>query len=288
MDIQEQALQMVQQKGPVIPAELYKELNKDLLTTSALLSELVSNKKIRISSVKMGGSPFYYIQGQEKKLQNFSHLLHDKEKKAYEQLKDKHVLRDKKLEPVTRVALRQIKDFAVPLQINGPDGVEIFWRWYLDSNVQVESLIRKELGMDVLTPPPQQQLEQPRQSLPVKEESPSHTKKTIAAKKKPATTNFLDAILTFFQQNNIKVHSKEVIKKNEIDFVIDLHSSVGELRYYCKAKSKKRSTDTDLSAAFTQGQFRKLPVLYISDGDLTKRAKEMMNKELKGITVRKM
>jgi len=105
---------------------------------------------------------------------------------------------------------------------------------------------------------------------------------------KAKTSDFLEYVLKYFSTNNIVVHDQEVIKKNEIDFVIGLPSQLGNLKYYCKAKSKKRSNDADLSTAFTQGQLRKLPVLYLSDGDLTKRAKKMLETQLTGIAVKRM
>ena len=66
-------------------------------------------------------------------------------------------------------------------------------------------------------------------------------------------------------------------------------SAVGDLEYYCKAKSKKKITEIDLNAVFVQGQLKKLPVLFLITGDLTKKAQELLTTELnKGIIVRKI
>jgi len=43
-------------------------------------------------------------------------------------LMQKKILRDKTAEPIVRVALRSIKDFAVPLQVKINDNVEIFMK----------------------------------------------------------------------------------------------------------------------------------------------------------------
>ena len=82
----------------------------------------------------------------------------------------------------------------------------------------------------------------------------------------------------------------EVIrKKSEIDFIIKVPSVVGTLDYYCKAKNKKRVSDGDLSAAFVQGQLKKLPVLMVITGELTKKAQELLNTEFKnGLVVKKI
>ena len=127
MEINERILAFVKEKGPVLPVQVSKEINDSILMTSARLSELLSSKHIKISYVKVGSSPLYYFQGQESKLQNFTDNLHEKEKKAYELLRQNKVLKDSVQDPVIRVALRQIKDFAVPLQVSYENKTEIFW-----------------------------------------------------------------------------------------------------------------------------------------------------------------
>ena len=42
-------------------------------------------------------------------------------------MKERKILRDSELQPAIRVALREIKDFAVPFEKNN----EIFWRYFL-------------------------------------------------------------------------------------------------------------------------------------------------------------
>ncbi len=295
MDVREQVLALVKEKGPIIPNDVYQSIGKDLLTTSAVLSELSSNKQVRISNVKKGGSPLYFITGQEDKLQDFASLLQEKDRIAFDMLKENKVLRDKTQTPVIRVALRQIKDFAIPVNVqNGPE-VELFWKWYLESNESVEPVIRKALGIleepEQIPEPIQEKTPEPIpkkiEPKPVQKE-PEQQTLTQPKKKTVSQTEFLSTVLDFFNENDIKVHDQEIIKKNEIDFVIELPSQLGNIKFYCKAKSKKRSGDADLSSAFMQGQFKKLPVLYLSDGELTKKAKEMLDSQFAGITVRRM
>jgi len=142
-DNKEKILQFIKEKGPVLPIDIAKHINSNTLMASAHLSELSSNGKLRISSVKVGGgSPLYYLQGQESQLQRFADNLHEKEKRAYDLLSQKKVVKDNELEPVIRVALRAIKDYAVPLQVNFKGNSEIFWRWYLLTNKEAEELIK--------------------------------------------------------------------------------------------------------------------------------------------------
>src|SRR3989344_6214488 len=105
-------LALVRQRGPILPIHISKHINDNILMTSARLSELLSYKKIKISNIKVGGSPLYYFEGQEIKLQNFADNLRGVERKAYDMLLENKLLRDTTQEPAIRVALRQIKDFA--------------------------------------------------------------------------------------------------------------------------------------------------------------------------------
>src|SRR3989338_5934579 len=100
MDMRQQILDIIRAKGPVIPVQISKEIGLSILMASAHLSELTANKQLKVSHVKVGGTPLYYILGQEPMLQRFSDNLHEKEKEAYNLLHQKKVLRDSALEPV--------------------------------------------------------------------------------------------------------------------------------------------------------------------------------------------
>jgi len=264
-------LEIIKEKGPIIPAQLAREINTNILFASAMLSELVSKKIINISHIKIGGSPLYYVKGQEEKLQNFTSYLHEKEKKAYEFLKEKKVLRDSSLEPVMRVALRNIKDFAKALNVKTTQGIEIFWKWYLLSNEEAEKIIKA-------------MLEKKHKELKKEERKEKPTAKPLATKQ-----DFLSYLLDYFNKNNISIIEKKILRKNkDIEFIVKLESVVGKLEYYCRAKNKKRVSDSDLASALVQGQAKKLPVLFLITGELTKKAKEMLGKEIKGVKVVKV
>lgn len=101
-------------------------------------------------------------------------------------------------------------------------------------------------------------------------------------KKKPEPDNeFLAIITKYFMSNKIEVIQPEVVRKTELDYTVRIPSVVGMLEYYCKAKKKKKCNEGDLSSAFVTGQAKKLPILFLATGDLTKRANEMLNKEFK-------
>ncbi len=289
----EELLGIIRQKGPVLPVQISKEIGTSILFASAMLSELVSAKLIKVSTVKIGGSPVYYLPEHASRLQDFSKHLPGKEQEAYNLLKEKKVLRDTAQEPAIRVALKNMKDFAWPLNATINSSKELFWKWYMTENEEATGIIKQILGI-------KEQDEEEREEEPkaVKEEMPKAEQKKEEIKpeepKAPGPEqeqkdDFLTSILGYFSKSNIKVLSKNIIKKNsEIDFDLELQSSVGCLRYYCKAKSKKRVNDGDLSSAYVQGHLKKLPVLFLSYGEPTKKAKEMLNKEFQNIVFKKI
>jgi len=76
-------LSILKQRGPSLPVHIARETSLSILFASAFLSELLSERKIKISNMRVGSSPIYYILGQENQLENFSLHLNNKEKEAF-------------------------------------------------------------------------------------------------------------------------------------------------------------------------------------------------------------
>ncbi len=301
MDPSETILSFIRAKGPVIPSQVSKEIKDSILMASARLSELLSAKKIKISNLKVGGSPVYYLPGQEERLQEFAGNLSHMEKKAYDLLLQGKVLQDSAQEPAVRVALRQVKDFAVPLNVTYNDKKEIFWKWYLFGNGEAESIIKEALSK---VPAQKQVIEE--QALPPKtaydekkdiggepvsgEIQKTFVKKEAAKKpRQPEDKGYERRVMNFFAGSKISViESAKAKKPSELDFIVDLQTPIGSIRYFCKFKGKKSINDLDLSSALVQAQSNSLPLLFLSIGELAKKAKEMLNKELKNIIFKKL
>ncbi len=126
LEIKEKIISFLERRGPSLPVHIAKETGLSILFASAFLSEILSEKKIKMSYMRIGTSPIYFLPGQETFLENFSHALKKKEKEAFVMLKEQRFLQDTEVEPAIRVALREIRDFAVPFQ--NEEG--IFWRYY--------------------------------------------------------------------------------------------------------------------------------------------------------------
>ncbi len=290
--VSQMVLEIVRHKGPLVPAQVSVEVGTSSLIVSAMLSELASGRQVRISSVKVGGSPLYYAPGQEEKLQNYVKYLHEKEVKAYELLKLKMVLQDEFLEPVMRVALRQIKDFALPLNVQTPDGeVKLFWKWYMLSNGDAEPYINDILegGRNKEAAIAQKALSG---SAPAaKSSGVQETLRVKRMEKAPSADSgeFLRVVTDYLGKSQIEVLERiEGKRKSEAEFIVSVPSPVGSIRYYCVAKKKKSCNDSDLSAAYVQGQVKKLPVLVLTSGKLTKKAAEMLEREFSAMKVKQI
>jgi len=267
-----QVLSFVQRAGPVLPRDVVREFGGDTLLVGAVLSQLVDAKQIKLSHTKVGGSPVYYTTGQESKLQDLYKFLKDMEKKAFDRLKYQGVIRDSTADPAIRVALRNIKDFAKPLEVNLQDRREIFWKWYLLDNAEAEKLIVPQIKVakkESVEKKPQQTIEK---------EEPEQ--------KITESNELLERVKTYFSNKKIEILEEEVIRKNsDIEMIVYIPSPVGKLKYFCKIRDKKKSNDKDLSSAYVQGEMKKLPVLYVTTGDLTNKAKDMLNTQFKTVSV---
>jgi len=140
-ELKQQIVEFVKKNGPTIPVKVAKALNSNLMFTSAILGELVSNKVLKISHGKIGNSPVYYTSGQEPKLSMLKNYLSGRLKEAFSILQESKVLRDSSCEPWLRVALRELKDFAHPVTVQIKGNNEIFWKWHLSSNEDAKKMI---------------------------------------------------------------------------------------------------------------------------------------------------
>ena len=61
--------------GPSLPVHIAKEIGLSILFTSAFLSELLSERQLKISSMKIGSSKLHFLAGQENKLENFGYKV---------------------------------------------------------------------------------------------------------------------------------------------------------------------------------------------------------------------
>lgn len=311
----EDILKIVETRGPIIPNELKKIINAgDTILLGAILAELKEAGKVKVSNTKVGSSPAYYTPGTEPRLQNLMKHLNEKDRKTAEYLQEKKILKDSELSPLVRVSLRNIRDFAKPLEVNVKGQREIYWKWYMIPTKEAEQMILKEVR------PSKKSSVEPKKEEVKKQEAKRETQKAEHSEKSESTPQtegkaeikedkeerqkelaksreelekekdpLFKKALNYFTQNEIEILDYKIIrKKSDIELTLAVPSRIGSQEYYCKARKKKKINDGDLSSAYIQGQAKKLPVIFITTGEVTKKAKEMLAKDFKGMIVKKI
>lgn len=139
-DVKDRILSFLNSHGPSLPIPIAKYLGITTLFTSAFLSEIASDGDIKISNMKVGGSPLYYTAQKQNMLENFTSYLGAKEREALSILKERKVIIDAEQHPAIRVALRGLKDFTFPIKKDE----KIYWRYFLVTETEALEIINKE------------------------------------------------------------------------------------------------------------------------------------------------
>lgn len=333
----EDILKIVHLRGPIIPNELKKIIKAgDTILLGAMLSELAIEGKVKITNTKVGSSPAYYTPGTEPRLENLMKYLNEKDRKTAEYLRQKKVLKDSDQSPLVRVSLRNIKDYAKPLEVSIKGQREIYWKWYMTPVKEAQELILKQVKPEkkplpkapIKTEIKKEKALQVHEATESKKDSGPPKTKSLGAKDESLSISaklkeqlkikkslkpeeekqevqkelgitreeleqekdvFFKKIKEYLYNNDIDIIDYKIIrKKSDIELSVAVPSRIGSQEYYCKAKSKKKINDGDLSSAYVSGQAKKLPVIFITTGELTKKAKEMLIKDFKGMIMKKI
>jgi hypothetical protein len=271
MQIKEKIISLLRLNGPSLPVHIAKGTGLSILFASAFLSELFYEKKIMISNIKVGNSPLYFLSGQEPQLERFFQYLKNKEKEAFLLLKEKKFLEDSKQEPAIRVALREIKDFAIAFKKND----EVYWRYF---TVGEEEFDKKEEPVSIeIKEEPEIIQEKPEENLKifeteeiVKKEKKKVTKKKISQKQ---DEKFFNKIKEFLSEGNIEILDIQSFNKN--DLVLKIKEN-GEEKLLI-AYNKKKITITDLLKAHKKCSNENLQYLVLSLGEPSKNLKDMIS-----------
>ena len=270
-EIKEKILSTLRLRGPNLPVPLSKEIGMSPLFTSAFLSELLSEKKLRISHMKIGSSPAYFLPGQEPQLEKFAQHLKSREKDAFELLQQKKVLQDTKQLPAIRVALRSIKDFAIPFKKEG----EIFWRYLTTpepKTIQISTPPQKP------TPPlkpliSQENKEAQKDKLGIFKKTPP--KEPAPKKRKPSNKGnekFFNQVKEFLKAKHMDILDIEGFSKSDLTFKIRKNGK----EHLLVAYNKKRIADTDITKAHKKATEQNLPYIILSKGEPTKKLGELI------------
>ena len=297
----EKILSTISTRGPSLPVHLGQAAQISPLFASAFLSELYSEGKVKISNMKVGSSPLYYISGQEPQLERFIDYLNSREKEALHLLKKESLLDDELQTPVIRVALRAVRDFAIPIKITKDGKEKLFWKYYT-ANIEEAKL---KLKTEEIIEPIKQQVQlqtQLQTQLPIlsQEEIKPATEANIIIeklissnseitspaietsiiekkiKKKPLSKDlkFVNKIKDYLSSKDIEI--LEVLEEKKKDFIakVRVDSIFGKQEYFLIAKDKKKISEQDFVLAHQKAQQDKTLALLISPGELDKKAIE--------------
>ena len=326
-EVKNKIIEVIRKRGPSLPIHISKEVNMSSLFTSAFLSELSDEKRIKVSNLQVGGSPLYYLEGQKEQLEKFYSYMAPKESEAYLLLKNKRVLKDSEIEPAIRVALRSIKDFAFDFVKNG----EIYWKYFTVSENEINEIFNyrqpvAQIEMQQIEIKPVAEIT--RQIKPVeiveniepiivveeakvkmhKEEAVVRTRKTkqkeekqaeiefnnplvvkpvVKPKKEKPKSKFVLEVIGFINKH-FKIIEEKEYKAKEYKAVIQAKSELGPMNFLAYSKEKKSVSDEDLKKLLSEAQAMPLPAVYIYTGELSKKAKEYEEKYFSILKTRKM
>jgi len=276
-DIRDKIVLSIKEKGPTIPVFVAKEIGSSILFTSAFLSELLSEKRLKMSHMRIGSSPLYFIEGQEPMLEKFSHHLKSKEAEAYAILKEKKFLKDTAQEPAIRVALREIRDFAIPFK----RGEDLFFRFF--TAPETEFIIEEKpaaLPVKPITLPVEEGKEKTESPIII-EEIKEIKKEKEKRKQKPKTKitrkrvssktkydeKFLEKVKEFLSKNSTEIVNIEGLKKDELLLRIKVNGNEQLLVAY----KKKKISESEIIKTAKKASEMNLRYSILSMGELPKK-----------------
>jgi len=326
--IKSKIMSFIERNGPSLPIQISKEIGMNSIFTSAFLSELLDSKKIKTSSLRVGGTSLYLISGQEEQLEKFYKYLHPKEAEAFEMLKKSKILKDSDQEPAIRVALRAIKDFAFSFKNDD----QIYWRNLTTTESEIKDLFnskeRKEKIEEIKTPietlkekieslnqieeidtqkkivniqssanlkfsnlqsseskdseptniKKKKQIKETEPKEKLEFNNPLVTKPIEKPKKEKPHSEFAINTILFLNKNNFAIIDEKEHKSKEYTCIVEINSDLGKIQFYTNAKDKKTISDSDLQKLLSTSQSIPLPALMLYTGELSKKAKEYLEK----------
>lgn len=291
IDIQEkknQIIKFLENNGPSLPVQVSREIKMEPVFASAILSELISSGKVKTSHMKIGSSPLYLLPGHEEKLESQTDNLKSAEKEAQEKLKSKTILTDEQESPATRVALRNLKDFATPFKFQD----KIMWKYTFTPQEEIDKILfpKKEESSSTKEKTEEEKSEDVpkaweakkegikkiKEELPETNEHTEQPKKIekIFEEKDPKTpTTLLEKVERLLKSQNSEITSIEEVDKKKVIAIVKSQ----EKKSMLFAFSKLRITESELLSCYKQASKKNLPYRIITKSDQTKKLTETIN-----------
>ncbi len=265
-ETKEKILNAIKASGPSFPTRISRESGISPLFVGALLSEMVAEKKIVTSTMKIGSSPLYFIPGQEVQLENFVQHLNPKEREAVEKLKKNKVMDDETEDPAIRVALRKLKDFAIPLTVRIDEQENLCWKYFTVDDAEAKTLLEPGKHEEK---PEKKELKKEVESIKEASFIKPERKKKQDIKPSAFAMNVKDYLLA----KNIEIIQDIASKSKEYNARVRIDTPLGKQEYFLIAKDKKKLTEDDLVLSLHKSQTEKMPAMILATGEIEKTAK---------------
>ena len=289
-------LRFVREKKYLTPTHVAEAFDTSTMIASAALSELAKDKKVAITNIKLGSSPYYYDPLQKESIIDLGEKHFSKyDKDVFHKLKQQEVLNDVSLSIQERLAVERIKDFANPLEISYQGQNFKFWVWYLRDLKETQKQITDVLkGNSSSEPsPPKQQTQRkasiPRQTQQTRTPSPQNEVRTSLPNantgvfkpqpreepKKEEHTKMEIFIEHFLQENYLRIEEKDKRDHGIYYSALVLINKI-EVKFECFFFEKKPK-DAELIKFYSSSQSPKIVFVQNAPKKLFKLAEELDN-----------
>ena len=112
--MKDKIFKFVSERGPILSKDVSRHFAITSTYSGAYLSELIQDKKLLFSHIKVGTSPLYFTPEQKPKITSLFEHMNSKDKETFNLLHEKKVLRDNQLPTISRVSLRNLFAILTP------------------------------------------------------------------------------------------------------------------------------------------------------------------------------
>lgn len=317
----EQITDVFRKSGPLLPVELAKRLGVDSFIAKAFLSQMVEANQVRITQERIGNEFLYFIPGQESsasaKLQTFPKNKVEVTPATYapapsvapaqskysppEQNKNLQVKQEQFMQRLQDIESREVRDrrMNAVLPITVEDVRSLFVEKPVAVGGEILSKLKSKVAAEIIENSIEDLAEDieeiPRAKLIQRDltEKPSvvsakQGKYAVKSKSKGAVGegNCVIQAIGYLTGIGGNILSKEMLRKGkDAEIIVELDSAVGPMKMLAVVRDKKTINDADLNLAYNSGVDKKMPVLFLTRGKLTKKAEEY-NRGISSITIK--
>jgi hypothetical protein len=266
--------------GPSIPVRISRVIEMEPIFTSAILSELHNEGRIKMSHMRVGSSQLYFLPGQEQRLEEHIENLKLVEKQAFDKIKKEKVINEENEEPAIRVALSNLRDFAKSFEHEG----KRMWRYAFASEEEVGEILNPRKKREERR---EEEIKKDERKKEEKDEGGDDVERVdgfvvnekevdVKGEKKiepifeSVNTEFLDEVRVFLKKKGIAIDEEIQVDKKEVIARISFESRVGVLNFLLIAKNKKSVSKDELGIVMQRTNYHKMPCLLVTRKEVSK------------------